>query len=309
MIKIDRTSTTAPLILTDARRAGPRETQRAIAFYLAKLAKKGRGAKGSKAAKKGKVAKAPSFLAYKNPEVKQALELVFRKKCAYCETNFAASGTFPVEHWRPKGRVTLSDGTRRERGYFWLAATWDNLFYSCNDCNGQRELLELPTGIQRLMGKLDRFPLADESKRAEKPGDEIHEAPLLLNPCLDEPADHLEFFDAGEERAIFRPKGDSPKGECSIETFALNRLDLVKARQELLIQLTVLKTQVDQNLLMLDTGPTPLQEQIATTAIKVALADLVRRRAKESQYTALAQREIDAFLTPLLARFALPPLS
>ena len=291
MIKVDRPPASTPLVLTDPKRAGLRETRRAIDYFV--------HAKG----------KAPNFVAYKDPEVKRALALVFQQKCAYCETNFAAAGTFPVEHWRPKGRVTRPDGTRLERGYFWLAATWENLFYSCHDCNGQRELLDVPTGIERLMGKLDRFPLADEAKRAKAPGDECNETPLLLNPCLDNPEEHLEFFDAGEDRASLRHKGGSAKGECSIETFALNRLDLVKARQELVGQLTLLKTMAGQYLRMLDAGPTPAQEQIATDGIKAALVELVRRRGTSMPYTALARREVDEFLTPLLQRFGLPPLS
>jgi len=68
--------------------------------------------------------------------------------------------------------VTLDDGSKKEPGYFWLAAQWDNLFLSCNDCNGERAQVELPSGSERLMGKLDRFPLTDETKRASAPGAE-----------------------------------------------------------------------------------------------------------------------------------------
>ncbi len=290
MIKVDRAGVPPPAVLTDPKRAGPRETKRAIAFFV--------GAKG----------KAPAFAAYKDPAVKQALEQLFRKKCAYCESSYQAVMPFPVEHWRPKGRVTLDDGSQLPKGYFWLAAHWENLFVSCSDCNGERQQVELPTNTERLMGKLDRFPLADEAKRASSPGGEEFEAPLLLNPCKDEPSEHLEFFDSEGERAILRPKAGSPTGTRSIEVYALNRLGLVRERQELVAQITLLKLQVDQNLELLDTGLTAVQEPLVMSNIRAALLALVRMRDASSRYAALARREIDGFLAPLLQGFGLPPL-
>ncbi len=290
MIWVDRAKVPPPNVLIDAKRAGPKETRRAIDFYL-----KHKG-------------KAPSFAAYKDKDVKDALELLFKKKCAYCECSYQAVTAFPVEHWRPKGRVTLDDGTELKLGYFWLAADWENLYASCNDCNGQREQVELPTGQKKLMGKLDRFPLADESKRAKAPGEEKQEVPLLLNPCIHKPADHLEFFDPDGERAILRPRAESGLGAKSIEIYALNRIGLVRERQELAKDVTLLKSQIDSNLKLLDTEVTPAQEAIIKQNIKDAMVALVEKRLPSKPYSALARREIDIYLEPLLNRFGLPPL-
>jgi len=290
MIKVDRASVVAPAILTDPKGAGLKETGRAIAFFVSRKGKE------------------PAFGVYKEKEVKQALEQVFRMKCAYCESSYRAVMPFPVEHWRPKGRVTLDDGSRRKTGYFWLAAKWENLYVSCSDCNGERELVELPTGVEKKMGKLDHFPLADETKRASAPGEENHEAPLLLDPCSDDPGQHLEFFDNGAEKAILRPRGGSLKGAQSIGIYALNRLGLVRERQELAGQVMLLKSQVDTNLNLLDTPLAPGQEGMVRQNIQTALVALMRMREPSRPYTALARQEVDDFLVPILRRFQLPPL-
>lgn len=290
MIKVDRTAVAAPAVLVDPSRAGSRETKRVLAFYL-----KNKG-------------RAPTFAAYKDVEVKAALDQLFKKKCAYCEGPLQAFGPFPVEHWRPKGRVTLDDGTKLKRGYFWLAASWDNLFASCIDCNGERSHKEGSTGVVRLMGKLDRFPLADEHHRAALPGEEEKETPLLLNPCADNPSDHLEFYDPGGQPAILRARGDSAKGAKSIEVYALNRMGLVEERRKVLTEIRLLTSWVNSNLLLLETHLTPAQELIVLAAIKQALQGLLERRSSSTSYSAYARHEMDGFLVPLLQRFGLPPL-
>jgi hypothetical protein len=56
----------------------------------------------------------------------------------------------------------------------------------------------------------------------------IEEKPLLLDPCLDNPADHLEFCDNGRVKA----KDDSKRGHESITVLQLNREKLVNARKK-----------------------------------------------------------------------------
>ena len=72
---------------------------------------------------------------YKTASVKRALEKLFRGKCAYCEWKPGAGSSWDVEHFRPKGRVA----ERAEHpGYYWLAYTWTNLYFSCQMCNQSR---------------------------------------------------------------------------------------------------------------------------------------------------------------------------
>jgi hypothetical protein len=156
-----------------------------------------------------------NFSAYKHPDVIRALTKLFYGKCAYCESNFAAVVPIDIEMFRPKGGVLESP---THPGYWWLAMVWENLLPSCMDCNRVRD----HAGIKS--GKANRFPLEDETKRGFKPGGEKNEKPLLLDPCVDFPEDHL----------VFDPKGtvvsDTPRGQATISVLGLNRPGLVKAR-------------------------------------------------------------------------------
>lgn len=164
---------------------------------------------------------------YGSDAVRAALEELFQGKCAYCGVDIT-SGTWDVEHFRPKGRV-------QERpdhpGYYWLAYEWSNLYAACQPCNQRRR--DKPTWgdptVGPSAGKLDQFPLTDESTRAMVPGDDLDaESRLLIDPCGDDPEDYLRYEADGR---IF-PVNKAPKGEKSIEVYALNRKRLVTRRQK-----------------------------------------------------------------------------
>ena len=76
-------------------------------------------------------------------------------------------------------------------------------------------------------------------------GDLSLELPLLLNPCRDNPEEHLVFsIDAGKP-ALVSAKTDvtgaaSPRGLASIHLFGLNRLSLVQDRTRVLRQMEFL---------------------------------------------------------------------
>ena len=164
---------------------------------------------------------------YASDRVRAALEELFHRMCAYCGVKVAAV-TWDVEHYRPKGRV-------RERpehpGYYWLAYEWSNLYVACQPCNQHRRdkpTWEDPTEGPAV-GKVDQFPLADESTRAMEPGDDLSaEDRLLIDPCADNPEDYLGYEPTGQIFAI----GSAPKGERSIEVYALHRKRLVEERRE-----------------------------------------------------------------------------
>jgi uncharacterized protein (TIGR02646 family) len=134
--------------------------------------------------------------------IKPDLHRMQHRKCCYCE-NIEVPTHNDVEHYRP-----MSD-------YPWLGWTWSNLLFACRACNQSG-------------GKLDHFPLADEAGRltpwAEPPGDE---APLLLDPCADDPRLHIEFVhDAARDR--FVPRGRTTRGTETIRLIGLDRDDYLE---------------------------------------------------------------------------------
>ena len=164
---------------------------------------------------------------YAADQVKAALEKLFHDKCAYCETKITASADWDVEHFRPKGKVAERSG---HPGYYWLTYEWTNLYPSCPHCNQRRK--DRPRwGDLRYAeagGKGDQFPLDDEGTRTLKPGDDPkREARLLLDPCEDQPEDHLRYMIDGQIVAV---AGDR-QGDASIEVFHLHRRRLRDRRR------------------------------------------------------------------------------
>jgi uncharacterized protein (TIGR02646 family) len=170
------------------------------------------------------------FKAYNSDGVKEALQEAFHQLCAYCETPYTPGTGGDIEHYRPKGAVDTPTQRRRPPGYYWLASTWENLLPSCTRCN-RGEDLEQASGSTRVSGKGNAFPLVDESTRAAGPGGETLEQPLLLHPYDDDPDVHLAFVG---ELATARD-GDA-RGAATIEVLGLNRLVLIDARRDHLVQ-------------------------------------------------------------------------
>ncbi|HEX9936686.1 MAG TPA: hypothetical protein VGB15_06175, partial [Longimicrobium sp.] len=178
------------------------------------------------------------FKLYRDKAVKEALVRLFRGKCAYCETPYAAAHPVDVEHWRPKGDVEEEDGTKAGKGYYWLAAEWSNLLPSCIDCNRRRAHLIPGRAVPLVVGKGNAFPLVPGSQRRLEPGSEAGEATLLLNPCRDD-ADPAEVLEWNVDEAVIVPRTNAagepdPRGVASIHVYALNRTELVQARREVL---------------------------------------------------------------------------
>ena len=94
------------------------------------------------------------------------------------------------------------------------------------------DLVFMSANGQRIKtGKKDKFPVADEKSRAKMPSDEKYEKPLLLDPCKDDPAKHLEFTEEG----LVRPKRGGKyalRAEQSISVYGLQRRQLVDPRKD-----------------------------------------------------------------------------
>lgn len=219
MIYVDRSSVPVPDVLSKPGGKGDLERRAVVAFYAIK-------------ANRDKVFKKP--MAYAHHEVREALKKLFHDKCAFCEIDYVAA-SWAVEHFRPKGGVDELDlttmvrakGTKRVRGYYWLAAEWTNLLPSCTDCNSPRGH-GFGEGVRkRTSGKANFFPLQAGCSRAGAPTDGLlaGEQALLLDPTVDQPSVHLKF---GEGATIVEL---SERGRVTIEVLGLRRDGLVRKRQ------------------------------------------------------------------------------
>jgi uncharacterized protein (TIGR02646 family) len=269
-----------PAILTDPVRAGAGERARAIAFY----------------ADPANADEPFDFQAYGNEAVKRALNELFQYKCAYCESRYAALLPVDVEHFRPKGAVAVN-GKRAKPGYYWLAASWDNLLPSCIDCNRARKQ-DVEGGDARLAGKESQFPLADEAKRARVPGQEAQEEHLLLNPCQDEPSAHIEWREDGFIIPTVIQGAPSSRGAASIEVYALWRSGLVleRAARARLILRDIERAR--RAIRILDRHP---EDPDVETQLTELLEALRAYGAPEEPYAALARTLTGPFLAEVEA--------
>lgn len=242
----------------------------------------------------------PDFSAYKRPDVVAALEALFFRKCAYCESPYAASQPVDVEHWRPKAEVNIKGQKDPRHGYEWLAMEWTNLLPSCIDCNRARGQSSLVEGVWKdgTQGKANQFPVRDETRRHAMPDDVHDEQPLLLDPCADKPEHYFDFDESG----VVLPRLDLDadqrlRAEASIIVYALNRRALVDERVRHLRWLE-LEFRVIRFLFKLS-GDTTVTQDIrdAATALVEETLDRLRQRMETSEpYSAFLARRIRPFL-------------
>ena len=136
---------------------------------------------------------------YKAADVRTQLMTDQGRKCAYCECRVRKAYN-DVDHFRPKV------------SYFWLGHAWQNLLYSCNECNRTF--------------KKHYFPLQDEATRDLAHQDTSREIPLIVNPVEEDPSVHIRF-----RRYMAVPLSD--KGLTTIQLFQLNnRAELVEDRKQ-----------------------------------------------------------------------------
>lgn len=264
------------------------------------------------------------FAVYKHVEVKQRLDALFHGKCAYCETYYSASAPVDIEHFRPKGAVSEDPS---HPGYWWIAMAWENLLPSCIDCNRKRKqshiidsasLEALNAGGRRtrnspvLSGKKDSFPLAPGAARLQPElTTYLAEQALLLNPCDDQPNEHLEYIVEGRPSiSLMLPRGipdPSLRGATSIQIYGLNRLGLVQERTRLLRRLEFLGDlvlELGEMIDALDTQeikaaimgtPAGTVAKRMTLLLDRALAEMRSLREPDQPYSAMVTAWIEVF--------------
>ncbi len=132
---------------------------------------------------------------YAADEVRASLGELFQGKCAYCEQPLPASALV-VDHFRPRSGAVGLHGSFNLDDYWQLAYEWSNLYAACPECS---------------LLKGSRFPVE---------GDQ----PLLLDPCVDDPEQHLVFLDDGRVATL------DERGRVTIAVLGLNRSSLVATR-------------------------------------------------------------------------------
>lgn len=160
-------------------------------------------------------------------KAKPALSDLFHGKCAYCESRDEL-GALDLEHFRPKANASDLTGLKTDNlRYAWLAYDWDNLLLACRACNLTRKLSD------HIIGKGARFPVLGERAHLGATVDECRysEKGTLLDPCFDDPGEHLTFNNDGRCEPL------SSRGELSILVIGLNRPALIDARRRALLLL------------------------------------------------------------------------
>jgi hypothetical protein len=228
------------------------------------------------------------FKLYNDSMIKDELKKVFTK-CAYCESSYGAVYDGDVEHFRPKGKV--KEKTPQTPGYYWLANNWDNLFLACQQCNQKRK--HILYGDDKLIayGKLDQFPLDNEDKRMIGPDaslDEEEKVRLLINPCKDDPSEHLAYE---KEEAVIIPL--TKKGKSSIEVYVLQRPILVQERKKQLLKL--LKQMLRTKKLLVKLNNSPNNSGIKTE-FEEELDNLMDYTKAEEVYAGMSRYFVKEFL-------------
>jgi len=121
--------------------------------------------------------------------IQKSLRRVYKNKCAYCEERISYSQSknikekkgHSIEHYRPKSK------------YYWLAYSWDNLLWCCEECNQNKD---------------DEFEIENEKVEYSTDFDsKIHcsteeynrlERPKMIHPELENVMDKLIFDEKGK---------------------------------------------------------------------------------------------------------------
>jgi len=155
---------------------------------------------------------------YGHHDVRQALDELFFSKCAFCERALGITSPLDVVQLRPQQGALDLGGSLAPDHYWWLAYEWENLYPSCRDC-------------ARVRGT--RFPVSEPRARVGTKGPKLNrERPLLLDPCRDDPEQHLLY---GNDGSVV---SDDERGRVTCEMFDLNRPMLINARREALMLLS-----------------------------------------------------------------------
>ncbi|MNB88335.1 hypothetical protein D3C75_353460 [compost metagenome] len=211
-----------------------------------------------------RVAKSFSFINIEKLDLVwyEALRDQFNDCCAYCETHVGSKGV--AAYFRPVDGVNVDYNTNLENEnefeysddlayYNWLGYRWSNLVYSCPACDNN---------------KANFFPV--NGKRSRLFADIRHESHLIIDPCKDNPEEHLYYDSLGHIIAKSR------KGQVTINILHLNRDELIWNRREQMLRMRNL-LEYDPYLSFLK--DTLRNEQFSKSIIKQVVAEWIVKLA------------------------------
>lgn len=251
------------------------------------------------------------FSVYKRQDVAAALNALFHGKCAYCESSIKAVQPTDIEHFRPKGRVADCPG---HPGYWWLAASWDNLLASCIDCNRRRyqnaqqlahDPLNDEVGGQFNLGKGDLFPILGAQYALAETDDHDAEDPALIDPTQRNPKDHLIWLQE-QGLSLIGPRAHGgvldPYGRHTYRVFGLNRQGLVELRTtrllEIRAQIVFIEKMLDRAVIM----PEPFASEQRNDAFE-QFSSLYEYAGPEQPFSAMVEDLLDSESDRLMAKY------
>lgn len=147
---------------------------------------------------------------YKVKDIKDALNLIYKGKCAFCETKIEQSH---VEHYRPKNI------------YYWLAYSWDNLILTCATCNQHKgKQFDLNGKAQVFVNNSDNIRDINTLSRNY----DLLERPKMVNPETTDPLGQIRFTRLGIIQS------QNPRFVYTINSCKLDRSTLNLERKRIL---------------------------------------------------------------------------
>lgn len=217
-------------------------------------------------------------------KLKDPLADLSNDKCWYCQIEQERSDN-AVDHFRPKNRVANTNPVHE--GYWWLAFDPTNYRFSCTLCNSRRKNPE--TDVTE--GKGDSFPLIDEALRANEPGKEKDESPVLLDPCISQDPGLLDFLVNGKPCARYQ---DHPikklRAEESIHFYHLDHPTLIEKRRVLAVKIESWIKKADRLYARCDIGD-PVSDQTFDEIVY----NLHDSMSEKAELSAFAKRVIAGF--------------
>jgi 5-methylcytosine-specific restriction endonuclease McrA len=232
---------------------------------------------------------------YHKKTVIDALNVLYKNKCGYCESRINVVATENVEHYRPKAGVDEIDlvANTTHKGYYWLSNEWSNLLIACPKCNQQGH-------------KGNRFPITVPSNRVNShpvllPKGLINiaanlynsahiagEIPLLLHPEHTEPENYFVLKRNGEL--------DSKKGSIyadnTIDICKLNRQPLSIKRQKIIDEII---EDINKQILEWNNILAPLTEAQFRRQLDLIFTKIIARLNDDREYTFVARMIIRHF--------------
>jgi AAA domain, putative AbiEii toxin, Type IV TA system/AAA domain len=164
--------------------------------------------------------------AVEGEELDAALTRLFRKRCAFCESEVPtrAYRFRPTEEAGPTEAAPAADADRSHLYYSWLINAWQNLYAICDACRPLEASIFPVSGRRCPLPSVEEIMLYVDEPSSEWRG-EIAERPILLDPCANEDfRRNLAALPGGELIGL------STRGEQTIRHFNLIRPELVSRR-------------------------------------------------------------------------------